>query len=146
MYLTVDRLDALRQTHSPFNLAPLARTLTSASSWSAMFHQTHGHEYSLQQWGRMIRASATLGSAEIIQVDRYYYQKTTTRHRFLVLHLRRENHSKNVFLRLDRRPKTGINPLKFAVASKNRTANDCVSFTSRVKVELIISCLGISCG
>lgn len=119
----VNTLGSARSRISVFGLAPLSRTLTSVSSWSNRLDRVRYWEYTLQEWGQKIRDSTSLCSAEIVKVDRYV-QKTMIPHRFLVFQLRRANKSRDIFLRLDRRPVRGIG---FILRLGVTPANDCVS-------------------
>lgn len=111
---------------------PFGHASTTSLNWSVTLNRVDYLEYTLERFCAEIRRSTTLPKVEIVQVERYYQKTLLTRHRFLVLQLRLPNKSKDIFLRLDRRPAAESGAWALLSTSGVTQANDCVChFTSR---------------
>lgn len=90
-----------------------------------MLEKAQKVHFTLGDWVEFANGDPSLQSAEIIKIDRYV-QKGIVNHRFLVFQLRCRGEAKDIFLRLDRRPKLGAGVFKLLSMSGETLANDCV--------------------
>lgn len=110
------QLDGLGPTIPSLSRTPSLHSVATVVS--------HGYlQLELRELCGLINTRRSLADAKILSVECYRQRIGVINHRFLLLHLQREER-KDMYLRMDRRAAEGVNLMAFAKASGQTPARD----------------------